>query len=165
MEPFDLEKALAGEAVQLRNGKKAYVKYQLPKEFNSGYPLHGFYTTQGFGNDSDIKAEFSSWTLEGKYYNGLNEYENDIIGMWEEPKPKRFINGIEVPESVTLDTFINAKEYWFVDLENTDFINKAPFYNFNSESLNLLNRGLVFMRKEEAEAMAKALFNYKVETK
>ncbi|VGM95152.1 Uncharacterised protein [uncultured Avibacterium sp.] len=158
MKEFDLELALKGEPVKTRDGNKAFVQalVSMPKELEE-YVLVGYVRTGKY-------VELAHWNKAGKYVNDV-QCDEDIVGMWEEPKPKRFINGIEVPESVTLDTFINAKEYWFVDLENTDFINKAPFYNFNSESLNLLNRGLVFMRKEETEAMAKALFNYKVETK
>lgn len=160
MKPFDLEKALSGEPVKLVNGSKAYVLHQFKHKPNHLRSLLGY---KIYKTDEGKLIESSlEWFADGS---SSMPTSNSIIGMWEEQKPKRFINGIEVPEPVTLDSFISSKEYWFVDLENTDFINKGPFYNFNSENLNLLNRGLVFMRKEEAETMAKALFNYKVEVK
>ena len=48
MKPFDLEKALAGEPVQLRDGRKAKLIFKIPDElvFSGGlrpeYPLLGF---------------------------------------------------------------------------------------------------------------------------
>ncbi|RGE48284.1 hypothetical protein MHD_05595 [Mannheimia granulomatis] len=96
MKEFDLEKALAGEPVKLRNGRKAYIKYSLKKEMVE----HGVYTEiQGYIlNEKNQFLCPCSWTAEGKY-SDLNS-EDDIIGMWEEVpkernKSKNTINQIE----------------------------------------------------------------------
>lgn len=47
MKPFELEKALAGEAVELRNGSKAILYYRVPDHYTHGdgvkitFPLIG----------------------------------------------------------------------------------------------------------------------------
>ncbi|WP_101774926.1 pyruvate kinase [Pasteurella oralis] len=61
MKAFDLEKALAGEPVVLRDGSKAFVKFEVPKELRAN-------------NFADIVG----FRISG--------YE-DIVGMWEEPRP------------------------------------------------------------------------------
>lgn len=44
-EPFDLDRALAGEPVMLRNGFKAYITYIMPDEYLGHYPLGGIWYT------------------------------------------------------------------------------------------------------------------------
>ncbi|MFZ7141610.1 hypothetical protein ACLSY0_00385 [Avibacterium avium] len=85
--------------------------------------------------------------------------------MWEEQKPKRFINGIEVPESVTEETWENGGHYWYPTLDNTDNVRSDRFYTDVPIHTKLIRQGLVFKTLEDAEAMAKALLNYKVEYK
>ena len=87
MKEFNLEAALNGEPVMLRNGCKGVVYYKIPKEYvfsdgsNSAFPLKGLI----FDEDGFIKDSSYFWTD-----NGLCNYESyhqhDIIGMWEEPK-------------------------------------------------------------------------------
>ncbi|MGR6652149.1 hypothetical protein ACU6T3_11905 [Avibacterium paragallinarum] len=116
MKPFNLEKALAGEPVRLSNGRKAYIKYVLGDEYSTNYPLRGFVEWKRF-RDRSISIGEHSWTLKGEFAK-CKENELDIVGMWEEPKPKpkRFINGIEVPEPVTEETWINGAKYYYVTL-------------------------------------------------
>lgn len=82
--PFNLDKALEGHPVKLRNGCKAYVKYTMPEDYTGTYPVRGYYPFEsslgGFVN--------AEWTLEGKAYSHEGEVEFDIIGMWEEDKPE-----------------------------------------------------------------------------
>ena len=87
MKEFNLDAALNGELVMLRNGCKGVVYYKIPKEYvfsdgsNSVFPLKGLI----FDEDGFIKDSSYFWTD-----NGLCNYESyhphDIIGMWEEPK-------------------------------------------------------------------------------
>ena len=87
MKEFNLDAALNGEPVMLRNGCKAIVYYKIPDEYvfsdgsNSLYPLRGLI----FDEDGFIKDSSYFWCE-----NGLCNYEsyhpNDIIGMYEEPK-------------------------------------------------------------------------------
>lgn len=88
--PFNLEKALAGEPVRLRNGQKAYILKQLQEGQGPG---QGSYPLIGYSVDSnDCFYEYMSWTLEGKFSTSLR-YGEDIVGMYKEefktcmPKP------------------------------------------------------------------------------
>ncbi|MDU5815149.1 MAG: hypothetical protein E6Z52_00025 [Staphylococcus sp.] len=88
MKEFDLEKALAGEPVLLRDGRKAIIFHRIPDEYKySGegdvvYKLRGMtFTKEGYINDAS-----ESWTLDGVYDLSIDDRPDDIIGMWEEPK-------------------------------------------------------------------------------
>lgn len=84
MKEFNLEVALNGEPVMLRNGEKAFIKYNLLDELENieardaacpliGYRLQGTYVNT------------TSWELSGKSIH-WNTLKYDIIGMYEEPK-------------------------------------------------------------------------------
>ena len=75
MKPFDLQEALNGAPVQLRNGQEAYVvglSKVGPEDGNS-------YIVGEFGRN------LCNWSKDGKYWLG-RESEFDIVGMCEEPK-------------------------------------------------------------------------------
>lgn len=84
MKPFDLQEALNGEPVMLKNGSKAFVKYNLLNEVeklevrDAAYPLIGY-------RFDGIYINTTSWSLTGKSVH-WRTIEYDIIGMWEEPK-------------------------------------------------------------------------------
>lgn len=84
MKPFDLQEALNGEPVMLRNGEKAFVKYNLLNEVeklevrDAAYPLIGY-------RFDGIYINTTSWSLTGKSVH-WRTIEYDIIGMWEEPE-------------------------------------------------------------------------------
>ncbi|CAM3864151.1 hypothetical protein [Avibacterium endocarditidis] len=158
MKPFDLEKALAGEPVKLCDGRKAYIQGTVPKGYDSDYEL------VGYAIKTDGRAVASCWTLQGRHDKRWKT-SMDIVGMWEEPKPKRFINGIEVPEPVTLDTLKEGNDYWYPIFSNSSYTTSDRFYAKYEIDKNLIEQGLVFETQEGAEAMAKALLNYKVEYK
>ncbi|RZN55727.1 hypothetical protein [Avibacterium paragallinarum] len=106
MKPFDLKKALEGEPVLLLNGSKAYVLHQFKHKPNHLKSLLGY---KIFTTDTGKYIESSlEWFADGS--SGMPEY-NTIIGMWEEPKPKRFINGIEVPDPVTEETWVDVNHH------------------------------------------------------
>lgn len=88
MKPFDLEKALQGEPVLLRDGRKGLVFYRIPDQYKLPiegeviYKLKGItLNKEGFIDDPSI-----SWTLDGDYSVDFDNSSDDIIGMWEEPK-------------------------------------------------------------------------------
>lgn len=161
MKPFNLEEALAGKPVKLRNGAKAYVKYVLDDEYSTNYPLRGFAEWKRL-RDGSINIEEHSWTLKGEATTH-KESILDIIGMWEEPK--RFINGIGVPEPLKENEIENREYYWYISLMHDDNYIKGEIDKQVGVFQNLIRKGLVFKTKEGAEAMAKALLNYKVEVK
>lgn len=161
MKPFNLEEALAGKPVKLRNGGKAYVKYVLDSKYNTSYQLRGYIEYRSIPNGA-ISIEEYSWTLEGIDF--IDEKsESDIIGMYEEPK--RFINGIGVPEPLKENEIENGEYYWYISLMHDDNYIKGEIDKQVGVFQNLIRKGLVFKTKEGAKAMAKALLNYKVEVK
>lgn len=87
MKEFNLDAALNGEPVMLRNGCKGVVYYKIPKEYvfsdgsNSAFPLKGLI----FDEDGFIKDSSYFWTDNG-FCNHESYHSHDIIGMWEEPK-------------------------------------------------------------------------------
>lgn len=87
MKEFNLDAALNGEPVILRNGCKAIVYYIIPEEHtfpdgsNSTYPLRGLI----FNKDGFIENSFYFWLEDGRCHRECYK-PNDIIGMWEEPK-------------------------------------------------------------------------------
>lgn len=72
MKPFDLEVALAGEPVQLRNGQKAYIE-----KYNEG----AVFVYSGYVDDEN--ETITSWTKEGTEYCFV-ESQRDIVSMWQE---------------------------------------------------------------------------------
>ena len=93
MKEFNLERALKGEYVSLRNGNKALVLYQLPdnlkyvRETTLSYCLYGI----AFNEKGEVVNTSVSWTKDGKY-STMFDTGLDVIGMWEEP-----------PERITLE--------------------------------------------------------------
>lgn len=154
MKPFNLADALTKQPVQLRNGLVATVVADLGQlsNYKGEYPLI-------------IVLEDGRYTQVGK--DGLawagSKSGVDIVGMWEKPKPKRFINGIEVPEPVTEETWVDGDCYWHMSLGTPAAVSEAIFCKDSQIDRLLISRRVVFETKEGAEAMAKALLNYKVE--
>lgn len=93
MKEFNLEQALKGEYVVLRNGDKALILYQLPDNLkyvsgtNLSYCLHGIV----FNEKDEVVNTSVAWTKDGKY-STMFDTGLDIVGMWEEP-----------PERITLE--------------------------------------------------------------
>ncbi|VEH66641.1 pyruvate kinase [Rodentibacter pneumotropicus] len=58
-EPFNLERALAGEPVLLENGDKAFVKFQL------GAPVIGYHSLVGYFINERGREERCSWFNDG----------------------------------------------------------------------------------------------------
>lgn len=84
MKEFNLDAALNGEPVILRNGKKAVVKYNFLNEVEKLEERDAKYPLIGYRFDS-IYINTTSWSLTGKSVH-WETMGYDIIGMWEEPK-------------------------------------------------------------------------------
>lgn len=86
MKPFDLEKALAGEPVQLRDGRKAILYYRVPDHYTHGdgvkitFPLVGII----FYEDGTVEDPNACWKDNGRFTSTISG--KDIVGMWKEPK-------------------------------------------------------------------------------
>lgn len=81
MKPFDLQEALNGAPVRLRNGCKAFIFKNIQNtpivDFDVDYPLIGM-----LHNHTTVHA----WSLSGKISLGNDCAPGDIVGMWEDPK-------------------------------------------------------------------------------
>lgn len=83
MKPFDLQEALNGAPIKLRNGNKAFITFNLSnlKDWSkvTDRPLIGYSL-----NKSESLEDLYSWTLCGWSMGWSNLF--DIVGMWEEPQ-------------------------------------------------------------------------------
>lgn len=88
MKEFNLDAALNGEPVMLRNGKKAYIGHKTPDNYVSDngkeieFPLHG-YIIKAY---NIIEVPHMFWNINGRAYKDGVDNASDIVGMWEEPK-------------------------------------------------------------------------------
>lgn len=88
MKPFDLEKALAGEPVVLRCGRKAFITCDLRRYFKSTTGAKKLIGVVAMSDDPDYFDVSARWYDSGYYHDeeGSEEIDYDIVGMWEEPK-------------------------------------------------------------------------------
>ena len=143
MKEFDLEAALNGEPVMLRNGCKGVVYYKIPKEYvfsdgsNSAFPLKGLI----FDEDGFIKDSSYFWTDNG-LCNHESYHPHDIIGMWEEPK----ISIEDLPKPFKPR---NGDSYYYICGRAIEYVYKyaeiSPFNRLSSEN------GQCFRTKEDAQ--------------
>lgn len=86
MKPFDLQAALDGELVQLRNGDHARIVYKHDDARDIyGHDLE--HKLVGFVMDKNgkILREAESWSLEGKVGMSTKDDSWDIVGMYDKP--------------------------------------------------------------------------------
>lgn len=147
LKPFNLEAALAGKPVMLRNGSKAYVRhYETEVTIGDHWQIWG----------TTIESpSLIAWSKDGGYYldgviSGL-----DIIGMWTEPRITRIINGFEVPAPETTKPDYGMK-YFSPSVSYMDMAVDHQWHNDDFDT-RTLKRGLVFLNKADAIANAKAM--------
>lgn len=84
MKEFDLKAALSGEPVMLKNGQKAFAKFNLLDDVENLEPRDAVYPLFGYRFENNY-VYTTSWDLSGQSVHfATSEY--NIIGMWEEPK-------------------------------------------------------------------------------
>lgn len=139
MKEFDLKAALNGEPVILRNGEKAFIKYNLLDELENieardaacpliGYRLYGNYVST------------TSWELSGKSVHWAT-MQYDIVGMFEEPKKQINIEDLLKPFKP------NIGDEFFCLSSGT--IMHYLFYSDVNEGL--MSNGQCFRTKEDAQ--------------
>ncbi|MFC0938961.1 pyruvate kinase [Pasteurella multocida] len=160
MKPFDLEKALAGEPVVLRNGNKAFVKFALENPVREECAMIG-YVIDDRGRDSLI-----GWYKNGLYAScggdGL-----DIIGMYEEPRPTVTLtlpSPITYPEEnkrcytiVINDVDAYDGDGSFVSI--SDWVAEKENGDYDYQTKQRIREGLLFATEEDAQAWLDALKN------
>jgi hypothetical protein len=129
---FDLQEALNGAPVKLRNGRKAFVMYDLRK-YPSLLESTGFKPLNGIvlGDDENDGGRVEWGEL------GANErIQFDIVGMWEAPEltseqvlEKAFNEGLFVAQSancqIKLKVIAKAKDGVFVLEADNGFMSKS----------------------------------------
>lgn len=141
MKQFNLETALAGEPVLLRNGHKAILYYCVPDKFKldvegtlDSFPVKGMI----FDKNGCLLKSTVSWRKNGKFRS--SEANEDIIGMWKEHEltsdevlekayqenlkvtfPKALMtNGYEVIAKTKHGSYIIRNGSYIVDSANTE---------------------------------------------
>lgn len=88
MKEFNLDAALNGEPVKLRNGNKAFICYKLSDDYKywDGSPINFNICGYILNFNGDIAMLNTAWTTGGKWTIDGVKSDRDIIGMLEEPK-------------------------------------------------------------------------------
>ena len=142
MKEFNLDAALNGEPVMLRNGCKGVVYYKIPKEYvfsdgsNSAFPLKGLI----FDEDGFIKDSSYFWTDNG-FCNHESYHPNDIIGMWEDPK----ISVEDLPKPFYP---MDGDKYFYFSENGIESVN---FCETDDSDTGLAENGQCFRTEEDAQ--------------
>lgn len=144
LKPFDLQAALSGKPVMLRDGTKAFVRcHETELPVDDSECLMGC-TQSGC---------WMSWCESGHYYDPDNTDTEDIIGMYPET---RIINGFAVPIPVQ-ESLASHTTYYYPVLHSVDYFNIDEWYDDEMWHERFLERGLIFLCEEDAIANAKAM--------
>ena len=156
MKPFDLNDALSGKPVKLRNGSKAYVAGIVPNAIKTDYVLRGVTVRNDRSGDLVI-ASTGSWTIEGLASLITDEHQFDIIGMWEEREPVKYrhINGKKFPEPRNIPPKID-EDYFMVNIEYGATVLKFCWQDSSADN-DRLKMGIIHTTKEAAQAHADAI--------
>lgn len=130
-EPFNLEKALAGEPVMLRNGSKAFILIQI-KDTLIGY----FDDCTPFG-----------WELNGDADRAADS-NHDIVSMWRNPEPNTVTLTLPCPLKEPKDMM------WFINKSGifpSNYDKNIPEYAFYSRPY--------FGSEQDAKAWWEAMMN------
>ncbi|HDR1061682.1 pyruvate kinase [Pasteurella multocida] len=144
MKKFDLEKALAGEPVVLRNGSKAFVKFVIEKPMYIDSKLVGYFIDeQGRGGEV-------AWIEDGRQ-DRHEDSDFDIVGMWEEPRPT-----VTLTLPAPIKTAHHNQE---VFKRGNSTIIRFYFDANRDKHRKMLESGSLFYSEEDAQAWLDALKN------
>ena len=137
MKEFNLDAALNGEPVMLRDGSKAFIFKNIKNtnvlDFKADYPLIGMIHNH---------AAVQTWALDGRISLSNDCANGDIVGMWEEPK----ISIEDLPKPFYPN---DGDAYYYI------FCGKIYHVNCYSESNpideNAAKNGQYFRAKEDAQ--------------
>lgn len=149
MEKFNLEKALKGEPVLLRDGSVAYILTKLPEPNNEteDSQLLGY-----IKKDGTNKIHY--WAKTGMYY--ANEKWNhpmDIIGMRQKEQPKIQVT---LPAPLT-----DVKEGQTIFIITKKFSIIGEVYRNHMHQKTIIDQGRAFLTMEDAKAWVSAFKDLK----
>lgn len=149
MKPFNKAEALKGAPVVLRNGAKAFVKFEIPADqlINSSNirdALHGYIV-----GPLNIAEDIFSWKEDGRVWT-KSENELDIVGMWDEPRKQATIT-FPAP-------LLNKPKYGesYYSFSLTGYVEEWTWENDQMDR-NLFEFGAVFATKEDVQAFLDTL--------
>ena len=142
MKEFDLDAALNGEPVKLRNGDKAFICYKLSDDYKywDGSPINFNICGYILNCNGDIAMLNTAWTTGGKWTIDGIESDRDIIGMWEEPK----ISVEDLPKPFKPEF---GERFYYVYGSRIENL----ILNINSYDEELIDSGNCFRTKEDAQ--------------
>lgn len=144
MKEFNLDAALNGEPVMLRNGKKAYIGHKTPDNYVSDngkeikFPLHG-YIIKAY---NIIEVPYMFWNINGRAYKDGVDNASDIVGMWEEPK----ISVEDLPKPFKPK---NDEPYFYINGGTIEY--EGEFWISSSFDIKASERGNCFRTEEDAK--------------
>jgi hypothetical protein len=145
LKPFDLQAALNGEPVMLRNGRKAFVRHHEYEALIQGnFNLVGIIEGRPF---------YQTWTSDGSYDTSRSDL--DIIGMYPTSKT-RIINGFEVP-APEIKAPDDGDECYIPSVFDAEYCVGIIWGDYAPYDERALSRGLVFLNKKDEIANAKAM--------
>lgn len=148
MKPFNKAEALKGAPVVLRNGAKAFVKFEIPADqlINSDIKeaLYGYIV-----GPLNIAETTFSWKENGRAWLST-ENELDIVGMWEEPRKQATITfpaPLNKPIKIGSEYFSITPEFEVIKFE----------FNGNRFDMIALECGFMFATRRDAQAFLDAM--------
>lgn len=137
MKEFNLDAALNGEPVMLRDGSKAFIFKNIKNtnvlDFEADYPLIGMIHNH---------AAVQTWSLDGKISLSNDCANGDIVGMWEEPK----INIEDLPKPFKPK---DSDQYYYI---NGGVIkHEGEFWDSSSFGITASEKGNCFRTEEDAQ--------------
>lgn len=125
MKQFNLEEALSGKPVKLRDGSKAIILFRIPDTYKLENGLKVTFPLFGIILDTNgaVDDPYASWRDNGLFSSCCTS-DYDIIGMWEDiidPKnlPKAFM-----PKKGEIYYYIHPHETnFYLDVHETTYSN------------------------------------------
>ncbi|WP_297931154.1 hypothetical protein [uncultured Aggregatibacter sp.] len=161
MKPFNKAEALKGAPVVLRNGAKAFVKFeiaadQLINSSNIRDALYGYIV-----GPLNIAERTFSWKEDGRVW-AKSENALDIVGMWEEPRQNITIR---IPQPLKAGEIMKrvGGEIFVVCQPSGLYIGayikeiEVTTEGINWHSWDLVHKGFAFATKADAESFLAAM--------
>ncbi|THA09432.1 hypothetical protein [Rodentibacter pneumotropicus] len=148
-EPFNLERALSGEPVLLKNGLKGFVIADL--SLNGKQEVSEFLDYKhlvGFAEDNNL--HLLQWNLDGDDEVYVDK-SYSIIGMWKEPEPISSVDDLPKP----IREFGGLDRVWFIS-QNEAVYEPSYYSRFDGWSAHQeesLANGCYYATKEDCQTV------------